>query len=56
VKSRALVKAIYKAAIAAGGSDFGKPKLYAEYDKDYLAAFVRDPDGHNIEAVCHRKE
>jgi catechol 2,3-dioxygenase-like lactoylglutathione lyase family enzyme len=55
-KSRALVKRFYKAAIAAGGRDFGKPKLYPEYDKNYFAAYVRDPDGHNIEAVCHKKE
>jgi catechol 2,3-dioxygenase-like lactoylglutathione lyase family enzyme len=56
VKSRALVKRFYKAAIAAGGRDFGKPKLYSEYDKNYFAAYVRDFDGHNIEAVCHKRE
>ena len=53
VKNRALVKAFYKAAIAAGGRDFGEPRLYPEYQKDYFGAFVLDPDGHNIEAVCH---
>lgn len=56
VKSRALVKRFYQTAIAAGGGDFGKPKLYSEYDKNYFAAYVRDPDGHNIEAVCYKKE
>src|SRR5579864_8111494 len=54
--SRALVKAFYRAAIDAGGRDFGKPKLYPEYHKDYFGAFVLDPDGHNIEAVCHELE
>jgi catechol 2,3-dioxygenase-like lactoylglutathione lyase family enzyme len=56
VKSRALVKRFYKAAIAAGGRDFGKPQIYAEYDENYFAAYVRDLDGHNIEAVCYRKK
>jgi catechol 2,3-dioxygenase-like lactoylglutathione lyase family enzyme len=56
VKSRALVKRFYKAAIAAGGRDFGKPKVYTEYDKNYFAAYVRDPNGHNIEAVCHKRK
>jgi catechol 2,3-dioxygenase-like lactoylglutathione lyase family enzyme len=54
--SRALVKAFHKAALAAGGRNFGKPKLYPEYDKDYFGAFVLDPDGHNIEAVCHEAQ
>ena len=56
VKSRALVKAFYKAALTAGGRDFGKPKLYPEYHKNYFGAYVLDPDGHNIEAVCHEAE
>ena len=51
--SRKLVDAFYAAAIKAGGKDNGKPGLRAEYSENYYAAFVHDPDGHNIEAVCH---
>jgi catechol 2,3-dioxygenase-like lactoylglutathione lyase family enzyme len=51
---RATVDAFYKAAIAAGGTDNGAPGLRPHYHLDYYGAFVRDPDGHNIEAVCHR--
>ena len=47
------VEAFYEAAIAAGGEDNGKPGLRAHYHPDYYGAFVLDPDGHNIEAVCH---
>ncbi|PSH68419.1 glyoxalase/bleomycin resistance/extradiol dioxygenase family protein [Phyllobacterium brassicacearum] len=53
VGSRAVVDAFYKAAIAAGGTDNGQPGLRAHYHPNYYGAFVRDPDGHNIEAVCH---
>lgn len=53
VTSRALVDGFYKAAIAAGGTDNGEPGLRPQYHPHYYAAFVRDPDGHNIEAVCH---
>lgn len=53
VPTRALVDAFYAAAIAAGGTDNGKPGLRPHYHPDYYGAFVRDPDGHNIEAVCH---
>lgn len=52
-KSRALVRAFYEAAIAAGGKDNGPPGVRAMYHPDYYGAFVLDPDGHNIEAVCH---
>lgn len=51
--SRAMVDAFYQAAIAAGGADNGAPGLRAHYHPTYYGAFVRDPDGHNIEAVCH---
>lgn len=51
--NRAEVEAFYKAAIAAGGRDNGPPGLRSEYHPNYYGAFVRDPDGHNIEAVCH---
>jgi catechol 2,3-dioxygenase-like lactoylglutathione lyase family enzyme len=50
---RATVDAFYKAAIAAGGKDNGAPGLRPHYHANYYGAFVLDPDGHNIEAVCH---
>ena len=49
---RRAVDAFHAAALEAGGTDNGAPGL-REYDPDYYAAFVLDPDGHNIEAVCH---
>ncbi len=52
-ESRAVVDAFYKAAIAAGGTDNGPPGLRPHYHQHYYGAFVLDPDGHNIEAVCH---
>jgi len=55
-KGRATVDAFYTAAIAAGGRDNGPPGIRAHYHPNYYAAFVRDPDGHNIEAVCHAPE
>ena len=53
VGARAQVDAFYNAAIAAGGRDNGGPGLRLHYHPDYYGAFVLDPDGHNIEAVCH---
>lgn len=53
VESRALVDAFYKAGIAAGGRDNGAPGIRAHYHPDYYGAFVLDPDGHNVEVVCH---
>lgn len=53
VRDRAAVDAFYKAAIAAGGKDNGPPGLRPHYHPNYYGAFVLDPDGHNIEAVCH---
>jgi len=50
---RASVDAFHAAALAAGGVDNGAPGLRAHYHSDYYGAFVFDPDGHNIEAVCH---
>jgi catechol 2,3-dioxygenase-like lactoylglutathione lyase family enzyme len=55
VASRAQVDTFYKAALAAGGRDNGAPGLRPHYHPDYYGAFVLDPDGHNIEAVCHAK-
>ncbi|NUA27428.1 VOC family protein [Cupriavidus basilensis] len=54
--SRSQVDAYYKAALAAGGRDNGAPGLRPHYHPDYYGAFVLDPDGHNIEAVCHAPE
>ena len=56
VDSRALVDAFYAAAMAADGRDNGPPGLRPQYHPDYYAAFVRDPDGNNIDAVCHLPE
>jgi catechol 2,3-dioxygenase-like lactoylglutathione lyase family enzyme len=54
--SRAEVDAFYRAAIAAGAKDNGPPGVRARYHPNYYGAFVLDPDGHNIEAVCHKPE
>ncbi|HEY6641631.1 VOC family protein [Povalibacter sp.] len=51
--TRAVVDRFYEAAMAAGGRDNGPPGLRPHYHPDYYGAFVLDPDGHNIEAVCH---
>jgi catechol 2,3-dioxygenase-like lactoylglutathione lyase family enzyme len=50
---RGTVCAFYRAAIAAGGRDNGAPGLRPQYAPTYYGAFVLDPDGHNIEAVCY---
>ncbi len=52
-KNRAEVDAFYQAAINAGGKDFGAPGVRKDYHPNYYAAFILDPDGHNIEAVYH---
>lgn len=52
-KERSRVDAFYDAAIAAGGRDNGKPGVRAMYHPNYYGAFVYDPDGNNVEAVCH---
>ena len=52
-ESRDLVRRFHAAALAAGGRDNGAPGLRPHYHPDYYGAFVLDPDGHNIEAVCH---
>ena len=54
--SRAAVDAFYAAAIKAGGTDNGAPGLRPHYHADYYGAFVIGPDGHNVEAVCHRPQ
>jgi catechol 2,3-dioxygenase-like lactoylglutathione lyase family enzyme len=51
--NREQVDAFHKAALAAGGQDNGGPGSRPEYSENYYAAFVLDPNGHNVEAVCH---
>ncbi|MES3039269.1 MAG: VOC family protein [Bdellovibrionota bacterium] len=48
------VDQFYEAAIKAGGTDNGAPGLRPHYHSDYYAAFIIDPDGNNIEAVCRK--
>jgi catechol 2,3-dioxygenase-like lactoylglutathione lyase family enzyme len=55
-KDRAAVHAFYDAALQAGGKENGAPGLRPHYHENYYGAFVLDPDGHNIEAVCHLAE
>jgi len=55
-ESREQVRQFHAAALQAGGQDNGPPGLRAHYHPDYYGAFVIGPDGHNIEAVCHRPE
>jgi predicted lactoylglutathione lyase len=50
-KSRTAVDAFHKAALAAGGKSNGEPGIRHQYDPEYYAAYVLDPDGHNVEAV-----
>lgn len=51
--TRKAVEAFYEAALKAGGKDNGAPGFRPHYHENYYGAFVLDPDGHNIEAVCH---
>lgn len=53
-EDRRQVDEFYRLAIAAGGKDNGPPGIRPHYHPNYYAAFVTGPDGHNIEAVCHR--
>ena len=55
-KTRKEVNMFHEAAIRAGGIDNGPPGIRPVYHAEYYAAFVIDPDGHNIEAVCHYPE
>jgi len=52
-QNRTAVDAFYRAALAAGATDNGPPGMRPHYHEHYYAAFVLDPDGYNIEAVCH---
>lgn len=53
---RSAVRAFFDAAVAAGAEVLHEPRLWPEYHADYYGAFVRDPDGNNVEAVCHAPE
>ena len=53
VGKRSLVDTFHQAALAVGGKDHGAPGLRPHYHANYYGAFVLDPDGHNIEVVCH---
>jgi catechol 2,3-dioxygenase-like lactoylglutathione lyase family enzyme len=52
---RARVDRFHERALASGGRDNGAPGLRPEYHEHYYGAFVLDPDGHNVEAVCHQR-
>ncbi len=54
--SREAVRAFFAAAVAAGAEVLHEPRLWPEYHETYYGAFVRDPDGNNVEAVCHLPE
>jgi catechol 2,3-dioxygenase-like lactoylglutathione lyase family enzyme len=54
--NRATVDAFYAAALEAGGRDNGPPGLRPQYHENYYGAYVHDPDGNNVEAVCHSPE
>jgi len=53
---RAAVRAFFEAATGLGAEVLHEPRLWPEYHEHYYGAFVRDPDGNNVEAVCHRPE
>jgi catechol 2,3-dioxygenase-like lactoylglutathione lyase family enzyme len=55
-RSRAAVRAFFDVAVAEGATVLHPPRLWPEYHATYFGAFVRDPDGNNVEAVCHRPE
>ncbi|WP_325049247.1 VOC family protein [Micromonospora deserti] len=53
VREVAAAGAFYDAAVAAGAEVLHAPRVWPEYRPSYFGAFVRDPDGNNVEAVCH---
>jgi catechol 2,3-dioxygenase-like lactoylglutathione lyase family enzyme len=55
-RDRAAVRAFFAAAAGAGAHVLHEPRLWPEYHASYYGAFVRDPDGNNVEAVCHAPE
>lgn len=56
VGKRSLIDAFHQAALTAGGRDNGAPGPRPQYHPNYYGAFVLDPDGHNIEVVCHEAQ
>jgi catechol 2,3-dioxygenase-like lactoylglutathione lyase family enzyme len=52
--SRHVVRAFHQAAVGLGAEVLHQPRIFPEYHEHYFGAFIRDPDGHNIEAVCHQ--
>jgi catechol 2,3-dioxygenase-like lactoylglutathione lyase family enzyme len=54
--SRAAVRAFFDAALLSGAEILHAPRVWPEYHEDYFGAFVRDPDGNNVEAVSHAPE
>jgi catechol 2,3-dioxygenase-like lactoylglutathione lyase family enzyme len=54
--SREVVREFFAAAVSAGAEVLHEPRVWPEYHEHYYGAFVRDPDGNNVEAVCHRPE
>jgi catechol 2,3-dioxygenase-like lactoylglutathione lyase family enzyme len=54
--NRAAVDAFYEVATAAGAEVLHEPRVWSEYHENYYGVFVRDPDGNNVEAVCHSPE
>jgi catechol 2,3-dioxygenase-like lactoylglutathione lyase family enzyme len=55
-RTREEVRTFHQAALDYGAEVLHAPRVFPEYHSEYFAAFVRDPDGHNIEAVCHQVE
>jgi catechol 2,3-dioxygenase-like lactoylglutathione lyase family enzyme len=53
---RDAVRAFFDGAVATGATVLHEPRVWPEYHPNYFGAFVRDPDGNNVEAVCHRPE
>ena len=53
---RAGVRAFFEAAVRTGAEVLHEPRIWPEYHPSYYGAFVRDPDGNNVEAVCHAPE
>ncbi len=53
---RASVRALFQVAVGHGADVLHEPRVWPEYHPNYYGAFVRDPDGNNVEAVCHRAE
>jgi catechol 2,3-dioxygenase-like lactoylglutathione lyase family enzyme len=54
--NRAAVRAFFETAVAMGAEVLHEPRIWPEYHPHYFGAFVRDPDGNNVEAVCHTPE